>query len=345
MLTPASFPSIGGVERHVDEIAANLASRGYHVVVLAVGLAGQVGLTRLSRRGYTIVGPLGPGLFRVWRRIWSLRHELKEFELAHCHDVAATLGWSLPLRVRLLGRPFFVTFHGHEGLFPIPWYLRALRKLAVWSTEGQICVGAYIAKWYGTRCTYVVYGGVNAEQFSAEPVGHQDEGLLFVGRLDQDTGITELLDAFATLKHQGFERQLVIAGDGPLAPKIRERSEKEKLEVRLLGKTADIQNLIGKASVVVASGYLSILEALSMGRNVLYLAQNPLRLDYVQGLGGGMPNLHVVRSTKELAMKIRELGTRDAGTHDGQHSTEWQRRFSWDDVTEKYLKLWGVIPD
>src|SRR5438128_7890845 len=106
MLTPASYPSIGGVERHVDEVAANLSRRGYRVIVLAVKLEGAVRLSSLARSGYTIIGPLGPGLFRVWRRLWDLRQELKRVELAHCHDVAATIGWSLPLRVCLLGKPF-----------------------------------------------------------------------------------------------------------------------------------------------------------------------------------------------------------------------------------------------
>jgi glycosyltransferase involved in cell wall biosynthesis len=112
-----------------------------------------------------------------------------------------------------------------------------------------------------------------------------------------------------------------------------------------MGKTEEVQKLIGQASIVVASGYLSIIEALSMGRSVLYVAQNPLRVDYIQGLGRELPNLHVVGNAEELAAKILDLGSDDTSRPDAEHTAEYSRRFSWDAVAAQYLKLWGVIPD
>lgn len=50
-------------------------------------------------------------------------------------------------------------------------------------------------------------------------------GVLFVGRLDEESGLSELLDEWAKQISKTGNLQLIIAGDGPDAPALREKAK------------------------------------------------------------------------------------------------------------------------
>ncbi len=100
--------------------------------------------------------------------------------------------------------------------------------------------------------------------------------VLTVARLAPQKGLDLLCDAAALLATDGAEPPVVwaVAGDGPLAPELEERIEREALPVRLLGRREDVPDLLAAADVVVSTSSwegqpLGIQEALAVGAPVV----------------------------------------------------------------------------
>lgn len=98
----------------------------------------------------------------------------------------------------------------------------------------------------------VIYNGVDVERFSAaEPVEYDAPGpvVLFVGRLTPQKGIETLFAAWSTVVGEITDSRLVIAGSGPLEPRVRE--ETESANVDFIGFQEDIAGWYARADVVV----------------------------------------------------------------------------------------------
>ena len=124
--------------------------------------------------------------------------------------------------------------------------------------------------------------GFAPERITIRPTWVPDPGVappggrnvLYVGRLDEPKGIDRLLDAWEA-GGADSGRMLVIAGDGPLAPRVR--AAEATGTVRWLGQvppTEVASAMAGAAYVVVPSrvfeGYpLAVAEAFGRGRPVL----------------------------------------------------------------------------
>jgi len=138
---------IGGVEKHVGEVAKCLIKKGHKITVVAENDMGLL-VARENRLKK----------FKIWWWLWQNRSLINESDIIHAHDVAF---WYFPFCFLYLRKPFFVTFHGWEGKFPVPWKNKLIRKISEKMARGNICVGNFIEKWYGTKADYITYGGVN----------------------------------------------------------------------------------------------------------------------------------------------------------------------------------------
>lgn len=94
------------------------------------------------------------------------------------------------------------------------------------------------------------------------------KSIVFVGRLENDTGVLSFLKRFKTLK--GYKVDFV--GDGSL------RNECKKYG-KVWGFT-DPKPFYKKAEICVPGGYLSYIEALKLGCKIWTYADNPLKKDY-----------------------------------------------------------------
>ena len=88
--------------------------------------------------------------------MWQNRSLIKEADVIHAHDVYF---WYFPFRFLFPFKKSFVTFHGYES-YPIRKKAIMVRKLSEYLANGNIIVGDFIKKWYGTTPNYVIYGGV-----------------------------------------------------------------------------------------------------------------------------------------------------------------------------------------
>lgn len=80
------------------------------------------------------------------------------------------------------------------------------------------------------------------------------EGVVFVGRLVEVKGVTDLLDAAGRLRAEGREVRLRVVGDGPLAPALRRQAEELGVAAELLGRRtpAEVATILRESAVFCA---------------------------------------------------------------------------------------------
>lgn len=181
-----------------------------------------------------------------------------------------------------------------------------------WSrTDGLFCASR-------AQRAVLVDGGVPAERltvkhhFVADPgvtrTG-QGEYVLYLGRLTEEKGIRVLMTAWDT--YAGPRTQLVIAGDGPLGPEVREWAQR-RTEVRVLGMqpTARCRELTLAAAAVVAPSVaresfgLVVAEAMAAGTPVVAAGHG----GYAELVEPGVTGLlHQPGNAAELAGALDEV--------------------------------------
>lgn len=226
---PANY---GGFETFYENLAPGLAARGHDVTVYirphAVG----------RRRG------------TAYRGVYLQR--MPSIRTKHLETISHTLASTL----HGLTQRFDIVYVCGVGNTPLVWvprvaaarvvlnvdsadwkrakwgraastYLRAMERLAAYSAnvivaDSEVIQARYRAE-YGADARYIPYGAVPVsragttalEQFGLEPRGY----ILWVGRLEPEAKIEELIRGFSSIDSRGI--RLVIVGDSPYADEYR----------------------------------------------------------------------------------------------------------------------------
>lgn len=343
-LSPRFYPQIGGVEKHAFEIAKKLAKK-HKVVVITEGDKNK----KESFSGIKVI-KLFFGKndwfekFIIWKRILDYRKLIEKADIVHCHDV---FFWYLPLRIIYPRKKVYITFHGYETVFPVSAKSIFIRKLSEKLTSGNICVGNYIKKWYGTKPDFVIYGGVNsrgpAHSAVFTPVSEASSSLrssvpsarvtpriLFIGRIEKDTGVEIYSEVLKRLKNYEFE----VCGDGTL------RSVFEKFG-KVHGFVRNLNSYIRKADIIFASSYLSIMEGMVNRKPVFSVFNNRLKEDYLK-MTPFKNWIIIERSPKILTKKIRLImRNKKLREKNINLSYNWVKDQTWDKIVKEYLELWN----
>ena len=137
---------------------------------------------------------------------WAARRAARDADLVHAH-------W-LPSALPALktGKPFVVQLWGTDAELAgrFPWLARPLLRRARLVLCPSEALGN-VARELGARVVRVVPSGVNVPDVVADPA--DPPHVLYVGRLSEEKGIVELLEAT-----EGMPR--VIVGDGPLRDRV-----------------------------------------------------------------------------------------------------------------------------
>jgi glycosyltransferase involved in cell wall biosynthesis len=222
---------VGGIFRHVMDLANGQADRGHHVGIIADSLTGgdrakaaleeiaprlKLGVHRLAIRREPF-----PSDVLLWMRFRRLFHLLKA-DILHGHG--AKVGALVRLRPRSNNTLRVYTPHGGSLHYPLSTlrgqFYSGLERTLMNSTDLFLFESAFARDTYqrvvGTprglvRC---VFNGVTAEEF--DPVARAPDvtDIVYVGEFRHIKGADLLIDAVARLHADGKPVTLTLAGDG-----------------------------------------------------------------------------------------------------------------------------------
>lgn len=232
IVSPYSWTYPGGVNGHVEALAAELINRGHELRVLAPWDPDDR-ITRLLHRGRPQPHPEPDYLVRLGRtkafgangsisnigvfpeNVVRLRRELRAFgpDVVHVHEPpAGVIAWDV---CSYRGAPVVGTFHAYSTK-PLPNHIASLagarRKFN--QLAARIAVSDAAAwtgrRWFGGHYR-VIPNGVDTMAPPAAPKPHADElRLIFVGRPEERKGLPMLLSAFAALREHRNARLTVV---------------------------------------------------------------------------------------------------------------------------------------
>lgn len=307
--------------------------------------------------------------------------------IAHIHNFFPRLSPAVHYACRSAGIPVVQTLHNYRLLCPAAILLRdgeicedCVGKSVAWPAIWHQCyrqsrvgsavvvgmlathralgtwmktVGRFIALTEFARTKFIA-GGLPAEKIIVRPnFVNQDNGMgtgvgryaLFVGRLSKEKGISTLLEAW---KQLNGEVALRIAGDGPLAPEVRDAAANMK-GVEWLGHCTqdEVRRLMADASVLVVPSVcyetfgMVIVEALAAG-----LPSVASRLGAMAELvrDGDTGKLFAAGDSTALAAAVRSV-LQDRAMHERMRVAsrrDFEQRFT---AEAGYLSLMRIYQD
>lgn len=321
-------PHIGGVERHVAEVSKELIKLGHSVIVITEnhGWEREEVKDGIRIKRIDVGGEDGFKKFRIWRALWELRDEILAADVVHCHDV---FFWYLPFRVLFPYKLVYITFHGYEG-FPIKETAILVRKISEKLSDGNICIGKFIEKWYGTKANYISYGGVAIPK---EKKKYKKNAVVFVGRIATQTGIPTYLQAFHMLQKKYSDFTFTIVGDGDL------QGEKS-IGIKYVGFQEKTVKYLQESQFVFASGYLSILEAMATKRLVFAVYDDALKEDYLR-MTPFAEHMTIAHSAEEIfELMEKYISSPELEKEQIEKAYAFAKKQTWKSVTDLYLQLW-----
>jgi len=246
---------VGGIFRHILDVANGQADRGHHVGIIADSLTGgeraDAALAEIAPRLKLGVRRLAihrqphPADILVWAHfkylIWRLRPDV-------LHGHGAKAGTFIRLRARSKRSIRVYTPHGGSLHYPLNTWKGAIygrvERMLMNSTDLFLFESAFARDTYqrtvGTptaglvRC---VFNGVTADEF--DPVATADDAtdIAYVGEFRHIKGADLLIDAVARLRADGKPVTLTLAGDGEEIESLRTQIQRQGLTgaVRFIG--------------------------------------------------------------------------------------------------------------
>jgi len=328
MLTRLFYPHVGGVEKHVLRITQELIKKGFNITIITERYKQElkqnekVSKAKVIRIDYPKIKLIG--LLVIWIELIKKYKLIKEADIVHINDVFI---WYLPLRFFFPRKKVYMTFHGWEGEYPISTISIIQKKIANILTNGSICIGAYIEKYFGIKCNQISYGACDKTVVSNE----NKTGLVFIGRLENDTGLSIFLEAVRDLNL----KKVIFIGDGELRNKCAKYGE-------VKGFVKNAIKYVSKTKIVYASGYLTILEALSEGCMVIAAYDNPLKENYLKDAPFSKSIFITDKSDKLASYISKILKSKEKKQYKDSKVQDWLKKQTWDKLANDYIKLWNV---
>ena len=293
---------VGGIIRHILDLANGQADRGHHVGIIADSLTGgeraETALREIAPRLKLGVHRLAihrephPADLLVWARFMLLVHRLKP-DVLHGHGAKA--GAFVRLRPGSKSSIRIYTPHGGSLHYPLDtlkgaFYSRLERALMN-STDLFLFESAFARDTYqrtiGTprglvRC---VFNGVTADEF--DPIVKADDAtdVVYVGEFRHIKGADLLIDAVARLRADGKSVTLTLAGDGEEMPAL-------KAQVQRLGLT-EAARFIGhvKARYGFSKGGMLVVPSRGASMPYVVIEAAAAGIPMVAAKVGGIPEI------------------------------------------------------
>jgi glycosyltransferase involved in cell wall biosynthesis len=271
---------VGGIFRHILDLANGQADRGHHVGIIADSLTGgeraEAALKEIAPRLKLGVHRLAihrepfPTDILVWAHFMRLIRGLKP-DVLHGHGAKA--GVFIRLKPRSPDTIRVYTPHGGSLHYPLNTLKGALysrlERALMNSTDLFLFESAFARDTYqrtiGTpkglvRC---VFNGVTADEFDPVAKAAEATDIVYVGEFRHIKGTDLLIDAVARLRADGKRVTLTLAGDG-------EELESLKAQIQKLG-LAETVRFIGHVKARYGFSKGRVLVVPSRGDSMPYV--------------------------------------------------------------------------
>lgn len=336
------YPHVGGVEKHVYKICQELKKKHTIVVVTEqydlrlplVDYVDDIVIYRIPQFKES-----KEKKYNIWNYLFENRNIFRSADIVHIHDV---FYWYFPFRLIYPSKPVYMTFHGYEGNSLPTVKAKISHKIAEILTNGNICIGDYLKKWYRTTPTLVSYGAIDRNT-TLEPssISKKDRyKILYIGRLEEEAGIMEYLQMTHKLIKKGYNIHLTVLGDGSLLRKAETYMKKHHLPVRFLGFVPEVEKYIPKYDIVFTSRFLGTMEALSFKKPVFCVYNNAIKRDCFT-MAPFAKHIFLSDSAYTLVDSFEQMVQNRELTHTKiRNGYEWVRRETWKKMAHNYELLW-----
>jgi starch synthase (maltosyl-transferring) len=351
---------VGGAERALVNLATRLDRSRWAPRVIALGVEGR--LAETLREAGIPCACLGGDRRKPLRVITRLAKALRAQRPALVQSFLFHANLASRLAAPFAGRPWVL-----GGLRVAErrkrWHL-VLDRLTSPLAAGSVCVSNGVrdfsmsAGGLNPRRLVVIPNGIDPEPFDrAVPASRSELGILedaflavAVGRLDEQKGIPDLLDAAELVVRERPEWHLAIAGDGPLRDWLREQLAARGAlagRVHWLGPRDDVPRLLRAADLMVLASLWEgmpnvVLEAMASGLPVVATAVEGTDELIVSGRTGWLvppgDSMSLANSLMAAARDpsfARELGRRGRARIAAE--------FSIDGAVAAYERLWAGL--
>lgn len=328
-------PHFGGVEKHLATINKNMVKKGFDITVITSKHQNDIKVQENTDGAKVIRIPEVKikilGLVFIWINMFKYWRKVSKADVVHCHDVFI---WYLPLRFLFPRKKVYVTFHGYET-YPIKKRAVVIRRITEKLTDGNLTIGKFIEKWYGTKADIISYGAVDFEKFKPLKKEKYQYDAVFAGRLDEHTGILAYLDTVKELSKKEVEFKLLVLGDGKYKKKSEEHS-------KVLGWVKNPEKYFKEARSAFVNRYLAILEAFAAKKLVFAVYDNPVKEDYLK-MTPYRKWIVIENDPKKLAERIIYYRNHRKEEKKMVNSAyKWVKNKTWEKMVDNHLKLWGA---
>lgn len=276
------WPSVGGVERFVSDLAGRTAARGYQVEIATLnrlwhtpgGLAATevVNGIRVHRLPF-----IGGALFFLAPAVFTL---FSQFDLLHVHNTDFFLDFTAATQA-IHRKPFVVSTHG--GFFHTASYDRLKRLYFALVTRPSLKTASVVIPnsavderqfgQHARRCIRID-NAIDYSKFAAGTRTPVAGRLITIGRLSANKNVADVLKVFAVASRLRPGLTLTVVGDGPLRSELEAFAQTLNLakSVKWLGAISDDKLLdeLGASELFVSAaryeGFgLAAVEAMAAG--------------------------------------------------------------------------------
>ncbi|MBA2308773.1 MAG: glycosyltransferase [Pseudonocardiales bacterium] len=290
-------PDVNGAARFAERLATGLARRGHDVHVVAASPSGPPGteqwdgvtVHRVRSHRYPMHASIQ--ITMPWEAGPATAALVEELDPDVVHVQAHfVVGRGLVNAAHRTGRPLIATNHfmpeNLSAYVPVPRFLRRAVAAWAWRDLGRVFGKAGVVTAPTPRAVELLVAaglpnaipvscGIDAERYHAAESGVPT--VLFVGRLDQEKRVDELIRAFAALP-VGLPGDLEIVGDGARrgdwSALAEELGLSERVRFRGFVTEEELVDTYARAAVFVMPGIaelqsMATLEAMAAGTPVV----------------------------------------------------------------------------
>ena len=265
---------IGGVERHVIDLANELTARGHQTMIVSAGGRMEAQLDKGVRILHLPVHKKNPFMgYYCARQIVRVVREQK-FEIIHAHSRVPA--WIAMWASHMTGVPYVVTAHVDFGT-KTRWIYKPYRD-----SDTTICVSEAVRQAM-KDCFYtntrVIVNGLKMphELWNAEL--RNTGKLLFVGRLSSVKGLQDVLKTLPT----DLPWTLDVVGDGPQLEQWKSLCKERGIAERVIfhGYCENVEHYMANSSCLLFPSYnegmpLTLAQAVLVGMPILASAIEPV---------------------------------------------------------------------